>query len=194
MYFYVCTSLTLNDLAKVSDWLILNILNAQVNSWHDFCFISGNFRMIGDDLVNSYHLLLCCLDLVFCNALMCSNKKELINQYFRGKTPFTSLWVNVSLINCWFSVYKSLSLRRQTVTSEYIDCIRGVSCKLAHLVLEYWLNMWSCNSFKTLLLITLHQWPYEIVWDLFSFLCYLLKQEHGSGLRTSRLYHNNTVW
>uniref|UniRef100_A0A8C1JMV2 Retinoblastoma-like 1 (p107) n=1 Tax=Cyprinus carpio TaxID=7962 RepID=A0A8C1JMV2_CYPCA len=60
------------------------ILNAKVNSWRDFCFISGNFRMIGDDLVNSYHLLLCCLDLVFCNALMCSNKKDLINQYFRG--------------------------------------------------------------------------------------------------------------
>lgn len=40
--------------------------------------------MIGDDLVNSYHLLLCCLDLVFCNALMCSNRKDLINQHFRG--------------------------------------------------------------------------------------------------------------
>ncbi|KAA0712741.1 Retinoblastoma-like protein 1 107 kDa retinoblastoma-associated protein [Triplophysa tibetana] len=52
--------------------------------WTLFVYTKGNFRMIGDDLVNSYHLLLCCLDLVFCNALLCSNKKDLINQYFRG--------------------------------------------------------------------------------------------------------------
>uniref|UniRef100_A0A671SRC1 Retinoblastoma-like protein 1 n=1 Tax=Sinocyclocheilus anshuiensis TaxID=1608454 RepID=A0A671SRC1_9TELE len=52
--------------------------------WTLFVYTKGNFRMIGDDLVNSYHLLLCCLDLVFCNALMCSNKKDLVNQYFRG--------------------------------------------------------------------------------------------------------------
>uniref|UniRef100_A0A8C2Q4P3 Retinoblastoma-like 1 (p107) n=1 Tax=Cyprinus carpio TaxID=7962 RepID=A0A8C2Q4P3_CYPCA len=52
--------------------------------WTLFVYTKGNFRMIGDDLVNSYHLLLCCLDLVFCNALMCSNRKDLINQYFRG--------------------------------------------------------------------------------------------------------------
>lgn len=45
---------------------------------------TGNFRMIGDDLVNSYHLLLCCLDLVYANALLCANKKDLINPYFKG--------------------------------------------------------------------------------------------------------------
>uniref|UniRef100_A0A672ZNB8 Retinoblastoma-like 1 (p107) n=1 Tax=Sphaeramia orbicularis TaxID=375764 RepID=A0A672ZNB8_9TELE len=45
---------------------------------------SCNFRMIGDDLVNSYHLLLCCLDLVFGNALLCGNRKDLINPTFRG--------------------------------------------------------------------------------------------------------------
>ncbi|NP_001124082.1 retinoblastoma-like protein 1 [Danio rerio] len=52
--------------------------------WTLFVYTKGNFHMIGDDLVNSYHLLLCCLDLVFCNALMCSNRKDLINQNFRG--------------------------------------------------------------------------------------------------------------
>lgn len=40
--------------------------------------------MIGDDLVNSYHLLLCCLDLVFGNALLCTNRKDLINPTFQG--------------------------------------------------------------------------------------------------------------
>lgn len=46
----------------------------------------GNFQMIGDDLVNSYHLLLCCLDLVFGNAMLCSNRKDLINPLFKGRS------------------------------------------------------------------------------------------------------------
>ncbi|KAI4796492.1 hypothetical protein KUCAC02_026948 [Chaenocephalus aceratus] len=51
--------------------------------WTLFVYTKGNFRMIGDDLVNSYHLLLCCLDLVFGNALLCANRKDLINPTFR---------------------------------------------------------------------------------------------------------------
>uniref|UniRef100_A0A671WPM0 Retinoblastoma-like protein 1 n=1 Tax=Sparus aurata TaxID=8175 RepID=A0A671WPM0_SPAAU len=54
--------------------------------WTLFVYTKGNFRMIGDDLVNSYHLLLCCLDLVFGNALLCANRKDLINPTFRGQT------------------------------------------------------------------------------------------------------------
>ncbi|XP_028285453.1 retinoblastoma-like protein 1 [Parambassis ranga] len=55
--------------------------------WTLFVYTKGNFRMIGDDLVNSYHLLLCCLDLVFGNALLCANRKDLINPTFRGMPP-----------------------------------------------------------------------------------------------------------
>lgn len=40
--------------------------------------------MISDDLVNSYHLLLCALDLVLTNALLCNARKELLNPDFRG--------------------------------------------------------------------------------------------------------------
>lgn len=40
--------------------------------------------MISDDLVNSYHLLLCALDLVYGNALQCPNRKELLNPHFKG--------------------------------------------------------------------------------------------------------------
>lgn len=47
--------------------------------------ITGNFPMISDDLVNSYHLLLCALDLVYGNALQCPNRKELLNPNFKGK-------------------------------------------------------------------------------------------------------------
>lgn len=49
--------------------------------------------MISDDLVNSYHLLLCALDLVYGNALQCSNRKELVNPNFKGK------FVNQSLLD-----------------------------------------------------------------------------------------------
>uniref|UniRef100_A0A8C6PP10 RB transcriptional corepressor like 2 n=1 Tax=Nothobranchius furzeri TaxID=105023 RepID=A0A8C6PP10_NOTFU len=44
----------------------------------------GNFPMISDDLVNSYHLLLCALDLVLTNALLCSARRDLLNPSFKG--------------------------------------------------------------------------------------------------------------
>uniref|UniRef100_A0A8C5SIU4 Retinoblastoma-like protein 1 n=1 Tax=Laticauda laticaudata TaxID=8630 RepID=A0A8C5SIU4_LATLA len=52
--------------------------------WTLFVYTKGNFSMIGDDLVNSYHLLLCCLDMVFASALLCPYKKDLINPSFKG--------------------------------------------------------------------------------------------------------------
>ncbi|XP_052400057.1 retinoblastoma-like protein 2 isoform X1 [Carassius gibelio] len=52
--------------------------------WILFIHAKGNFPMISDDLVNSYHLLLCALDLVYCNALLCSSRKDLLNPSFKG--------------------------------------------------------------------------------------------------------------
>ncbi|KAH0619034.1 hypothetical protein JD844_018638 [Phrynosoma platyrhinos] len=52
--------------------------------WTLFVYTKGNFSMIGDDLVNSYHLLLCCLDLIFANALLCPYKRDLLNSSFKG--------------------------------------------------------------------------------------------------------------
>ncbi|XP_059192050.1 retinoblastoma-like protein 2 [Centropristis striata] len=52
--------------------------------WVLFVHAKGNFPMISDDLVNSYHLLLCALDLVFTNALLCNARKDLLNPSFRG--------------------------------------------------------------------------------------------------------------
>uniref|UniRef100_A0A673H969 Retinoblastoma-like protein 2 n=1 Tax=Sinocyclocheilus rhinocerous TaxID=307959 RepID=A0A673H969_9TELE len=54
--------------------------------WILFIHAKGNFPMISDDLVNSYHLLLCALDLVYCNALLCSSRKDLLNPAFKGPT------------------------------------------------------------------------------------------------------------
>ncbi|KAM5138330.1 retinoblastoma-like protein 2 [Mantella aurantiaca] len=60
-----------------------------VSEVYQFCWVlfinaKGNFPMISDDLVNSYHLLLCALDLVYGNALLCPNRKELLNPSFPG--------------------------------------------------------------------------------------------------------------
>ncbi|XP_072526367.1 retinoblastoma-like protein 2 isoform X2 [Salminus brasiliensis] len=52
--------------------------------WVLFVHAKGNFPMISDDLVNSYHLLLCALDLVYSNSLLCSNRKDLLNPAFKG--------------------------------------------------------------------------------------------------------------
>ncbi|XP_030313361.1 retinoblastoma-like protein 2 isoform X2 [Calypte anna] len=52
--------------------------------WVLFVHAKGNFPMISDDLVNSYHLLLCALDLVYGNALQCPNRRELLNPNFKG--------------------------------------------------------------------------------------------------------------
>lgn len=49
------------------------------------CTLSaGHFPAISDDLVNSYHLLLCCLDLLYSNALFTKNRRELLNPNFEG--------------------------------------------------------------------------------------------------------------
>nr|XP_055047594.1 retinoblastoma-like protein 2 isoform X1 [Misgurnus anguillicaudatus] len=52
--------------------------------WVLFIHAKGNFPMISDDLVNSYHLLLCALDLVYCNSLLCSSRKDLLNPTFKA--------------------------------------------------------------------------------------------------------------
>ncbi|XP_061421579.1 retinoblastoma-like protein 1 isoform X1 [Lethenteron reissneri] len=52
--------------------------------WTLFVRTKANFPMISDDLVNSYHLLLCCLDLMYGNALLSSHRKDLLNPNFQG--------------------------------------------------------------------------------------------------------------
>ncbi|XP_046715768.1 retinoblastoma-like protein 2 isoform X2 [Silurus meridionalis] len=52
--------------------------------WILFVHAKGNFPMISDDLVNSYHLLLCAFDLVYSNSLLCSSRKDLLNPTFKG--------------------------------------------------------------------------------------------------------------
>ncbi|XP_063311817.1 retinoblastoma-like protein 1 isoform X1 [Pelobates fuscus] len=56
-------------------------------SWTLFVYAKGNFSLIGNDLVNCYHLLLCCLDLVYEHTQQCPNKEELLNPDFAANLP-----------------------------------------------------------------------------------------------------------
>ncbi|XP_061162475.1 retinoblastoma-like protein 1 isoform X1 [Saccostrea echinata] len=51
--------------------------------WTMYVQVKGHFPAISDDLVNSYHLLLCCLDWFYANALM-GGRKDLLNPSFEG--------------------------------------------------------------------------------------------------------------
>ncbi|BFZ13546.1 hypothetical protein BsWGS_16586 [Bradybaena similaris] len=52
-------------------------------AWTMFVQVKGNFPAISDDLVNSYHLLLCCIDWIYSNALL-TGRKDLLNCDFEG--------------------------------------------------------------------------------------------------------------
>ncbi|OWF55242.1 retinoblastoma-like protein 1 isoform X1 [Mizuhopecten yessoensis] len=51
--------------------------------WTMFVQVKGNFPAISDDLVNSYHLLLACVDWFYANALL-GGRKDLLNTEFAG--------------------------------------------------------------------------------------------------------------
>uniref|UniRef100_A0A0L8H0F6 Retinoblastoma-associated protein A-box domain-containing protein n=1 Tax=Octopus bimaculoides TaxID=37653 RepID=A0A0L8H0F6_OCTBM len=51
--------------------------------WTMFVQVKGHFPAISDDLVNSYHLLLCCIDWCYANALI-AGRKDILNHSFAG--------------------------------------------------------------------------------------------------------------
>ena len=65
--------------------------------WTLFICIKGAIHDISDDLVNSYHLLLVCCDLIYSNALL-SNRKDLLNPNFPGEYSKISLKLNICII------------------------------------------------------------------------------------------------
>ena len=53
-------------------------------SWLLFIHSKSNFPGIADDLVNSYHLLLCVINFVYLNVLCMPNARNLLNKKFPG--------------------------------------------------------------------------------------------------------------
>ena len=50
--------------------------------WTLFIHVRSNYSAISDDLVNSYHLLLACIDFCYSNALVAENRRDLLNASF----------------------------------------------------------------------------------------------------------------
>lgn len=53
--------------------------------WTLFIHVKANFSAISVDLVNSYHLLLTCIDFCYSNCLVVDNPKDLFNPFFSGE-------------------------------------------------------------------------------------------------------------
>ena len=52
----------------------LAVLRSFLIFFEHFVYTQDNFHMIGDDLVNFNHFLLCCLDLIFASDIICPNR------------------------------------------------------------------------------------------------------------------------
>lgn len=53
-------------------------------TWTLFVCIKVDYPEVRDDLVNSYHMLLACCDLIFANALL-ADRRDLLNPVFSGE-------------------------------------------------------------------------------------------------------------
>lgn len=71
----------------------LHVTSTEVFSfcWTLFTHVKSQYTAISDDLVNSYHLLLACIDFCYANALTAENVKDLLNSSFSDlPSNFTS--------------------------------------------------------------------------------------------------------
>ena len=70
------------DQSHDCNWSVTGLLVGLISLFcqsHDFnlCMFSGKYPMINDDLVNSHHLLLCCLDMIYSAAY--TKRPDLLN-------------------------------------------------------------------------------------------------------------------
>ncbi|NP_001084880.1 retinoblastoma-like 1 L homeolog [Xenopus laevis] len=88
--------------------------------WTLFVYSKGNFCLIGDDLVNSYHLLLCCLDLIYAHVLQCPNKEDLLNPSFTAKLALDSSSEDTPcIIGALCELYDGISVEAKGIKEHY---------------------------------------------------------------------------
>lgn len=73
---------------KISRKQPLNSMDIFTFCWTLFVFVKSRFSKIGDHLVNSYHLLLVCIDYCFSSVLSFDNYRDIVNTNFYGKYPY----------------------------------------------------------------------------------------------------------
>ncbi len=63
---------------KEASWFVIVLLDTNIS--HSVCCLlpADQYPQINDDLVNSHHLLLCCVEMLYCTCLM-NKRKDLLN-------------------------------------------------------------------------------------------------------------------
>ena len=61
--------------------------------WGLFVRVKTDFPGIADDLVNSYHLLLSCVDYIYANAVV-AGRTDLLNESFRSSAPAVAAYLD----------------------------------------------------------------------------------------------------
>ena len=104
-----------NGVGKGRKKKIINRDQVRDFTWLFFIHAKSNFPGIADDLVNSYHLLLCVVNFVYLNVLCISSPGRLINPDFPG-LPF-AMEDNIDLIveNEKYQILEALCQRHQGV-------------------------------------------------------------------------------
>lgn len=100
---------------KQSKKLLINPTEVFSFCWTLFTHVKSQYSAISDDLVNSYHLLLACIDFCYANALTAENVKDLLNPGFPELPPnfnspdFKSTEESVCIINALAKEFEGLS-------------------------------------------------------------------------------------
>ena len=96
---------------KPIDWIQIRNF-----TWLLFIHAKSNFPGIADDLVNSYHLLLCVINFVYLNVLCLTNARNLLNKEFPGlPAPILNNETDIIVENERHQILSSLCERHQGV-------------------------------------------------------------------------------
>ncbi|XP_011686230.1 PREDICTED: retinoblastoma-like protein 1 isoform X2 [Wasmannia auropunctata] len=93
--------------------------------WTLFICIKGAIHDISDDLVNSYHLLLVCCDLMYNNALL-ANRKDLLNPNFLGlpanfnEDNYTTPQTANCIVNLLCERYDAIAVEAKAIKEYYV--------------------------------------------------------------------------
>jgi len=93
--------------------------------WMIYISAKAHYPDISDDLVNSYHLMLCCLDLIFGNIASAKQLKSSISQEFQGLPSdfFTKDYSHAeppSLIDSICQLHEGLAIESKIIRKQYL--------------------------------------------------------------------------
>ncbi|XP_057291225.1 retinoblastoma-like protein 1 isoform X2 [Hydractinia symbiolongicarpus] len=104
--------------------------------WTLYIRTKANYPEISDDLVNSYHLLLCCVDIIFANILSSKQFKSSLNPYFKGvPKDFMDFEYNdvPSIIDDLCQLYEGLAIETKIICKQFLGAFLDNLIKNHHM-------------------------------------------------------------